>query len=95
MLKGFRISILINIGDQVERRSTVSAKHFAEQLNKSLDELGVPNSKERPAIFSKMLDIPRQLAWNLIEGYSLPDPELFEKIVNELELDPNLLRDLT
>ena len=73
----------------------MSAKQFAEHLNRSLDELGVPNSKERTAIFSKMLDIPRQLAWNLIEGYTLPDPDLFNKIANELELDPNLLQNMT
>jgi hypothetical protein len=70
----------------------VTIKPFAEKLNKSLDEIGVPNNKERPAILSKMLDIPRQLAWNLLEGYTLPTQELLERLVSEFEIDPDVLR---
>ena len=67
----------------------LSMKKLAHQINKSLDEIGVPeNSKERLAIFSRMLDIPRQQAWSLLEGQLVPDDQTLEKIANELEIDP-------
>jgi hypothetical protein len=63
-------------------------KQFSEKLNRSLDELGVPiNNKERTLILSKMLDIPRQHAWNLLEGHLLPDPAMWEKIQSEFEIE--------
>lgn len=69
-----------------------STKQFSEQLNQSLNDLGVPiNSKERVIILSKMLDIPKQHAWNLLEGHLLPDKNIWEKIVDELEMDPALI----
>jgi hypothetical protein len=68
----------------------LSTKKLAHEINKSLDEIGVPeNSKERLAIFSRMLDIPRQQAWSLLEGQCIPDEKILEKIANELEIDPN------
>lgn len=68
-----------------------STKQFAEQLNKSLDELGVPiHIKERSAILSKMLHIPRQQAWSLLEGHIFPDENLLQKIATELEIDTRL-----
>ena len=67
-------------------------KQFVYELNKSLDELGVPiNSKERVTILSKMLNIPKPQAWSLLEGQILPDKELFNKILNELDIDPSCL----
>ncbi|MBV8802136.1 MAG: hypothetical protein JO131_04095 [Gammaproteobacteria bacterium] len=68
----------------------LSTKKLAHEINKSLDEIGVPeNSKERLAIFSRMLDIPRQQAWSILEGQSIPDEKILEKITNELEIDPH------
>jgi len=65
-----------------------SAKYFAGQLNKHLDEMDVPVPiRERAVILSKMLDIPKQLAWSLLEGQQLPDHDLLEKIAAEFEVD--------
>ena len=42
----------------------MNPKQFADQLNESLDDLGLPsNMRERAAVFSKMLNIPKQQAW--------------------------------
>lgn len=74
----------------------LNAKRIAERLNQSLDDMGVPiNTKERTSILSKMLDIPRQQAWNLLEGHMLPSELLLDKIASEFEMDLNLLRDET
>jgi hypothetical protein len=67
-------------------------KKLADQINKSLDEIGVPeNNKERIAIFSKMLDISKQQAWSLLEGQYIPDKKTLEKIASELEIDPSIV----
>ena len=64
------------------------AKLLAKQINICLDELGVPNnSRERSLIFSKMLHIPKQTAWGLLEGSIYPDEHLVKKIVTELEIE--------
>jgi transcriptional regulator with XRE-family HTH domain len=68
------------------------AKHFAEQLHKALDDLGVPiATRERAAALSKMLDIPKPQANSLLEGHMIPDNELLEQIATELEVEPNWL----
>jgi hypothetical protein len=65
-----------------------SARFFAERLNHCLDETGAPSSaRERAAILSKMLNIPKQQAWTLVEGHQLPDDALMERIANEFEVD--------
>lgn len=65
----------------------LTAKQIAMELCKYLDELGAPAVvRERSAILSKMLDIPKQLAWSLLEGQAALDPELWHKINTELEL---------
>lgn len=67
-------------------------KHFAERLNKCLDELGVPfDRRGRGAILSKMLQIPRHQAWLLLEGHQLPDEALLNQIAQEFEVEPNWL----
>ncbi|OGT47314.1 MAG: hypothetical protein A3E83_00830 [Gammaproteobacteria bacterium RIFCSPHIGHO2_12_FULL_41_20] len=69
-----------------------SAKQFADRLNKGLDELDVPAVvRERVTILSKMLQIPKQQAWNLLEGYQLPDEQLLQQIANELEVETGWL----
>lgn len=65
----------------------LTAKQIAMELSKYLDELGAPAIiRERSAILSKILDIPKQLAWSLLEGQAALDPELWDKINMELEL---------
>jgi hypothetical protein len=66
----------------------LSAKRFAEKLNHCLDETGAPAQvRERAAILSKMLDIPKQQAWSLLEGQQVPDQALMNKIATEFEVD--------
>jgi hypothetical protein len=66
-------------------------KRVADQINKSLDELGAPlSSRERSSILSKILHIPRQQAWSLLEGHLIPEKDLQQKIITELEIDPKL-----
>ncbi len=64
------------------------SKHFAERLNKCLDEVGAPTGpRGRSAILSKLLQIPRQQAWLLLEGHQLPDEVLLGQIAQEFEVD--------
>lgn len=67
-------------------------KHFAERLNSCLDDLDLPiNMRERSAILSKMLHIPKQQAWAILEGQILPSDDLIELLATELEVEPNWL----
>jgi len=69
-----------------------SARFFAERLNHCLNETGAPVSvRERAAILSKMLDIPKQQAWSLVAGQQLPDNDLMQRIASEFEVDPKWL----
>lgn len=69
-----------------------SAKHFAERLNHCLDDMGVPAQvRDRATVLSKMLNIPKQQAWSLLEGHQIPDHELMQLIATEFEVDPNWL----
>lgn len=64
------------------------AKQFAQRLNHCLDETDAPISmRERAVILSRMLDIPKHLAWSMIEGHLLPEPDLMVRIANEFEVD--------
>jgi hypothetical protein len=66
-----------------------SAKHFSEQLNKCLDDLGMPiSTRERAVILGKMLHIPKQQAWGFLEGHMLPDENTLQQLATELEVDP-------
>jgi hypothetical protein len=65
-------------------------KHFSEQLNKCLDDLDVPPGiKDRAVILGKMLHIPKQQAWGLLEGHQYPDKNLLQQITTELEVEPD------
>lgn len=67
-----------------------NAKHFSTQLNKYLDELGMPNgTRERAVILGKMLHIPKQQAWSLLEGHTLPDDTIRQQLADELEVNLN------
>ncbi len=64
-----------------------SVKLFSERLNHCLDDNGAPPSlRERAAILSKMLDVPKQQAWGLLEGHQIPDQDTLEKIASEFEV---------
>jgi hypothetical protein len=68
------------------------SKHFAERLNKCLDDLGMPTDpSDRSAILSKMLKISRQQTRMLIEGYQLPNEAVLYQLEKELEVDSNWL----
>ena len=55
--------------------------------------MGVPtNTRERAAILSKMLDIPKQQAWTILEGQILTDELTLNKISSELEIDMHFLK---
>ena len=69
-----------------------SAKYFAERLNSCLDETNAPiQIRERAAILSKLFAIPKHQAWNLLEGYQIPDPELLQQIAKEFDVDSKWL----
>ena len=69
------------------------AKYFAVQLNKALDDLGVPvAARERVAAFSKMMDIPKPQANSLLDGHLIPDDDLLQRIATELEVEPEWLQ---
>jgi hypothetical protein len=69
-----------------------STKLFSERLNQCLDDTGAPASmRERSVILSKMIDIPKQLAWSMLEGHQSPGPEVVQKIANEFEVDAKWL----
>jgi transcriptional regulator with XRE-family HTH domain len=64
------------------------SKKFAERLNQCLDETDAPPTiRERAVILSKMLDIPKQQAWNYLEGLQHPDDEIIKRIAEEFEVD--------
>jgi hypothetical protein len=76
------------------RRSIVpqNAKQFAERLNYCLNDTGAPHQvRERASILSKMLDIPKQQAWSLLEGHQVPDAVLLQQIADEFEVDAKWL----
>lgn len=69
-----------------------SARLFAKRLNTCLDGIDAPpGARERAAILSKMLDIPKQQAWTFVEGHLLPDKDLLNRIAQEFEVDPKWL----
>jgi hypothetical protein len=71
-----------------EKAVITTAKNFASRLNHCLDGAEAPpNARERAAILSKMINIPRQLAWILLAGQQLPDEEILQQIANEFEVD--------
>ena len=66
----------------------LSPRHFAQCLNHCLDETGAPaNARERAAIISKLLNIPKPQAWSLIAGQQVPDPDLLQLIATEFDVE--------
>lgn len=78
--------------DAKEKIVTQSAKHFANKLNHCLDDMDAPISdRERAVILSKMLNIPKHLAWGFLQGHQLPDTDLLQKIASEFDVDTKWL----
>lgn len=71
-------------------------KTFLERLNHCLDDTEAPISpRERAVILSKLLDIPKQQAFGLLEGHLPPDQSTLERIAAEFEVDPKWLSGVT
>jgi hypothetical protein len=67
---------------------TQRARYFADKLNDCLDDMDAPPStRERAIILSKMLDIPKQEAFRLLQGSQPPAPELLQKLASEFDID--------
>jgi hypothetical protein len=71
-----------------------SAKYFSGRLNQCLDELGVPSGgRERAVLLGKMLHIPKQQAWGLLEGQVFPDKLIFQQLSAELDVEENYFKE--
>jgi hypothetical protein len=78
--------------DSRKKIEVKSVKLFASRLGECLDGTDAPpQTRERAAILSKMLDIPRPQAWSLLEGQQIPDQALLTRIADEFEVDVNWL----
>lgn len=67
-------------------------RNFAKRLNQCFDETGAPAQvRERAMMLSKMLNIPKQQAWGILEGHQLPAPEILQQIASEFEVNPKWL----
>ncbi len=70
----------------------MNGRIFAERLNQSLDEIGVPTLvSERIDIFAKLLDIPKFKAEAILNGRLVVSPDILEKIAQELEVSSDWL----
>jgi len=62
-------------------------KLFAERLNQSLDNIGLPNlAQERVEAFARLIKAPKFKAESILHGEFVPNQELLEKIASELEV---------
>lgn len=70
----------------------MSAKQFAEKLNRCLDETGAPPQiRQRSSALSKLLDIPKQQALSLLQGHQIPNDDIISKIASEFEIEHDWL----
>ncbi len=68
-------------------------KKFSTQLNKCLDDIAAPAGiKERAAILGKILHIPKQQAWGLLEGQQPPTPDLLKELADEFEVEVSFFK---
>lgn len=67
-------------------------RQFSQRLNDCLDDTEAPaQPRERANVLSRMLDIPKQQAWSILQGLQFPDNDLLERIATEFEVDPKWL----
>lgn len=68
------------------------AKLFAEMLNRALDDLDMPTDiRERELLLAKLLGITRDKARVLLNGYALPNEDIYSKMVDEFGIEPGWL----
>ena len=78
--------------DSRRKLEVISARAFANRLNECLDSADTPSQiRERAVILSKVLDLPRQQAWSLLEGHVIPDLDVLCRIAEEFEVDVHWL----
>lgn len=74
------------------RKFVPSLKLFSTRLQDCLDDTGAPTSiRERAVILSRLIDIPKQSAWSMLNGHQVPDPDVLKKLAHEFEVDPQWL----
>ncbi|MFA5959382.1 MAG: hypothetical protein WC785_02605 [Tatlockia sp.] len=67
-------------------------KQFSERLNKELDAIEAPlRIDERVEVFAKLIKIPKFKADALLNGATLPDQLLLDKIAAEFQVNPDWL----
>lgn len=65
----------------------MNLKSFAERLHLELDQIDFPTRlDERVEAFSKLMDIPRFKAESILNGATMPEPELLKRLAEELEV---------
>ena len=70
----------------------MSHRQFSERLNKELDNMGVPHlSNERVEIFAKLVKVRPYKAQQLLNGITLPDPQLLSTLAQELDVNSDWL----
>lgn len=69
-----------------------STNLFTQRLNSCLDELDAPTQmRERALVLSKLINIPKQQAWALLEGHQMPDHDFLLELAHEFEVEPEWL----
>jgi hypothetical protein len=67
-------------------------KEFAERLNKELDAIGAPpRVVDRIEVFAKLVKIPKFKAEAFLDGITVPDAVLLERIADEFEVNSDWL----
>ncbi len=51
------------------------------------------STRERAALFGKMIDIPKQQVWGWLEGHAFPTDDELQRIAAELDVDASWLLD--
>jgi len=65
---------------------------FSERLNHELNAMGMPERlDERIETFSKVFKTPRFKSEAILNGNTIPDGELLNKLAQELEVSANWL----
>ncbi len=68
------------------------AKLFSSMLNRALDNLDMPTDvREREALMAKLLGITREKARVMLNGYSMPNDDIYTRMVDEFGIEPHFL----
>lgn len=67
-------------------------RNFTLRINKELNEAGFPTDlRERTRAFAKAFHVSRHTANQILNGTSIPNPELLELIAKEFEVTQDWL----